>query len=62
MGGCDRIEPSVAQLHLDMQDNQLYGEVVVKYERGKAVLLKRTETIKPASQRDSRESEEQRDV
>lgn len=55
-----RIDPSVALLLTQMQDDRLYGEVVVKYEAGRVVLLKRTETIKPSSDRDSRGLEDER--
>lgn len=59
MNKCGRIDPDAAQLLLEFQDGRLYGEVVVKYESGRVVLLKRNETIKPSSDRNNRGSEDE---
>jgi hypothetical protein len=53
-----RIDPSAEQLLIEMQDNRLYGEVVVKYEGGKVVLLKKQETIKPAARNNREDGED----
>lgn len=55
-----QIDPSAELLLLEMQNDKLYGEVVVQFQGGKVTLLKRTETIKPLS-RDNRDESEDRD-
>jgi hypothetical protein len=53
------IDPSVELLHREFVTNKLYGEITTKYEAGRVVLLKKTESIKPASQRSTRDEGEQ---
>ena len=58
------IDPSAELALSEMESDKLYGEVVVKFEGGKVVLIKRTETIKPANLtavRNNREDGEDRD-
>lgn len=43
----NRIDPAAEILLLEMERNRAYGEVVIKYEAGKIVLLKKCETLKP---------------
>lgn len=52
-----RLDPAVELLLFEMEHNSQYGEVVIKYEAGKVVLMKRTETLKPSSYRDIRGDE-----
>jgi len=54
-----KIDPAVEMLHRQMEHDKLYGEVTVKYENGRAVLMKKTETIKPSSDRDNRGGEDE---
>lgn len=49
-----QIDASLELVLLQMQEDRTWGEVVVKYEGGRVVLMKRTETIKPSSDRDNR--------
>lgn len=51
-GGEMRLDPAVEILLLDMARNRCYGEVVIKYEAGKIVLLKKCETLKPSAGRE----------
>jgi hypothetical protein len=55
-----KIDPSAEQLLLQMQCDKLYGEVVVKFESGRVVLLKKTETIKPVDDRNNRSEGDER--
>lgn len=48
-----RIDPAVEMLLNEMRDNRTYGAVEIKFEAGRVVLIKRTETIKPEN-RDNR--------
>jgi hypothetical protein len=45
-----KIDPAVEMLHLEFQQSRLFGEVTVKYEAGRVVLMKKSETIKPATE------------
>lgn len=54
-----RMDPAIEMLHREMEDGRLYGEVVIKYEAGRVVLLKHTQTIKPAACRNNRDGEEE---
>jgi hypothetical protein len=42
-------DPAVEMLHREFEHDKLYGEIVTKYEAGRVVLIRRTESIKPAS-------------
>jgi hypothetical protein len=39
---------------------QFYGSLEIKFEAGRVVLIKKTETIKPGDQRNNRGNDEQR--
>lgn len=52
-----KIDPSVEMVLLEYQRERLYGEVVVKYEAGKVVLIKETTTIKPSNLNNRSEGE-----
>jgi hypothetical protein len=47
---------SAAELIRELERTQFYGSLEIKFEAGRAVLLKKTETIKPADRnyRDNR--------
>lgn len=49
------IDPSLELLVREYQREKLYGTIEVKYEAGRIVLLRRMESIKPASSRDNRD-------
>lgn len=51
------LDPAVEMLLNEMRINRMYGSVEIKFEAGRVVLLKRTETIKPES-RDSRDGDD----
>lgn len=51
------IDPSVEFLIKEFERDKLYGTVEVKFEAGRVVLLKRSETIKPTSERSTRDEE-----
>ena len=53
--GTIRIDSTADQVLREFERDRLYGEVVIKYEAGRVVIVKRTESIKPADQRSSRE-------
>jgi len=37
----------VAKILKELEENKFYGELLLKYESGKVVLIKKTESIKP---------------
>lgn len=43
------IDPATEFLVRQFEDGRLYGELVLKYDCGKMVLARKTETIKPYS-------------
>lgn len=43
--------PAVELILREFERAQLYGEVVIKYEAGRVVLIRKTESIKPAEYR-----------
>jgi hypothetical protein len=49
------IDPSVEMVLKEYQRERLYGTIEVKYESGRVVLIRRIESIKPASLRDNRD-------
>lgn len=53
------IDPTVEAVIVDFQRNRLYGSVETKFEDGRVVLIKRTESIKPSDSRTNREEDEQ---
>lgn len=58
-GIIQNIDPSVELVLREFERDRLYGEVVVKYEAGRVVIVKRTESIKPADNRTSRDEDDQ---
>ncbi len=54
---------SLDQLLAELQRQRFYGSVEVKFEAGKVVLLRKTETIKPVADdcRDNRRKYHERD-
>jgi hypothetical protein len=48
------INPDVYKVHEKAESDKFFGSVEVSYQNGKAVIIRRTETIKPASCRDTR--------
>lgn len=57
-GIIQNIDPSVELVLREFERDKLYGEVVVKYEAGRVVIVKRTESIKPADNRNTRNEDE----
>ena len=53
------IDPTAESVLREFEHNRLYGEVVVKYEAGRVVIIKRTESIKPTDGRTNREEDGQ---
>jgi hypothetical protein len=53
---------SVERILAELARDRFYGSVEIKFEAGKAVLLRKTETIKPAEEnrRDNRRIENER--
>lgn len=49
-----KIDPTIEQLLLDVQRDRFYGELSLKFEAGRFVIARKSETIKPSSDRDSR--------
>ena len=49
------IDPSVELLLREYQRERLYGTIEIKFEAGHVVLIRRVESIKPASSRDNRD-------
>lgn len=52
------LDPSVELIMREFQRERLYGTIEVKYEAGRVVLIRKSESIKPAG-RDNREEGEQ---
>lgn len=57
-GIIQNIDPSVELVLREFERDRLYGEVVVKYEAGRVVIVKRTESIKPADNRNNRNEDD----
>ena len=53
-----KTDSSVALVQREFEQDKLYGELTIKYEAGRVVLIKKSETIKPATVRDNREDGE----
>jgi len=54
-------ERAVAEILTELERKRFYGTVEIKFEAGHAVLLRKTETIKPENYRNNRgEQNEQR--
>jgi hypothetical protein len=49
-----QIDPSVEFYLREFQREKLYGTIEIKYESGRVVLIRKTESIKPAG-RDNRD-------
>lgn len=54
-----KLDPTIEMLIVDAIRNRMYGSIELKFESGRMVLAKRTETIKPSS-RDSRDEVHER--
>lgn len=52
------VDPSVELLLQEFQRDRLYGTLEVKYEAGRVVLIRKTESIKPAEHRINRDEGE----
>jgi hypothetical protein len=54
---------SAAELIRELERAQFYGSLEIKFEAGRAVLIKKTQTIKPADRnyRDNRGTANERD-
>lgn len=48
------VDPAVEMLLREFQREHLYGTLEVKYEAGRVVLIRKTESIKPAEYRINR--------
>lgn len=48
-GTMNEVDPSVEIVLREFHRDKLYGSVEVKFEAGSVVLIRRTESIKPAS-------------
>lgn len=57
--GTIEIDPAVEMLHREYQRDKLYGTIETKYEAGRVVLIRKTESIKPVDYRNSRDEGEQ---
>lgn len=55
-----KIDPTAEQLILDAQRDRFYGALELKFENGRLVIARKTETIKPLSGRDNRGDEDGR--
>lgn len=53
------IDPAAEQVMREFEHDKLYGSVEVKYNAGRVVLVKRTESIIPADQRTNRDEDGQ---
>ena len=51
------IDPAAELLMREFQRDRLYGSIEIKYEAGKVVLIRKSESIKPSSDRDNRDEE-----
>ena len=49
------------QMLADLQEKRFYGSVEIKFEAGRVVLVRKTETIKPEHCRDNRGKNNGRD-
>ena len=45
---------SISKVLSDLERSRFYGSLEIKFEAGRVVLLRKTETIKPTHQRDNR--------
>ena len=52
-----KIDPTIEQLLVDAQRERFYGSIELKFEAGRFVIARKSETIKPTSGRDSRSDE-----
>lgn len=53
-------EQTVGEILTELERKRFYGTVEIKFEAGHAVLLRKTETIKPENYRTSRGDERER--
>jgi len=45
---------SISEVLSDLERSRFYGSLEIKFEAGRVVLLRKTETIKPNDRRDNR--------
>lgn len=50
-----KVDPTIELLLSEATHDKMYGSLEFKFEAGKLVLAKKTETIKPTNYRDSRD-------
>jgi hypothetical protein len=53
-------QPNLAEVLDSLQESHFFGSLEIKFEAGRVVLLRKTETIKPNDRRDNRGENEQR--
>jgi len=49
-----KIDPTIEQLVIEAQRDRFYGSLELKFEGGRFVIARKSETIKPLSSRDNR--------
>lgn len=52
-----KLDPTVELLLAEAQRNRFYGEITLKFEAGRVVIVRRNETIKPSGGRENRGDE-----
>jgi hypothetical protein len=53
-------QPNLAEVLDSLQESHFFGSLEIKFEAGRVVLLRKTETIKPNDRRNNRGKNEQR--
>jgi len=48
------IKQNITEILRELESNRFYGSVEIKFEAGRIILLRKTETIKPNDYRDNR--------
>lgn len=49
-----KIDPTIEQLVVEAQRDRFYGSLELKFENGRFVIARKSETIKPLNGRDTR--------
>jgi hypothetical protein len=52
--------PNLVEVLDSLEENHFFGSLEIRFEAGRVVLLRKTETIKPDDRRDNRGENEQR--
>lgn len=52
-----KLDPEIELLLVEAKRDKLYGSIELKFEAGRFVIAKRTETIKPSGGREHRDDE-----